>query len=292
MKSTSILASPRNRSRIGFALSLLFHALLLLFIVKHQTDPVKLAGNSLTAPLTVQLLPPSTSTTEQTASSAISVPSPQKKQSGHPKEQANKDQNVVRKKAAPAKPNNTVLARAPSTMPAPPPAAPSNAAAPTDMTEMLNAARERRRAAGVPDRNDMPSESKPAQDDNAIARANVEHSLSAQSRGDNDGGGLFQVQWSGVRTAEVIFHGWNANRRNVTRQFFIVDAGLNGDIDTAVIRKMIEIIRQEKSGDFDWESRRLGRVVVLSARPQDDAELMSFLKEDFLAYARRNRPGG
>jgi hypothetical protein len=66
---------------------------------------------------------------------------------------------------------------------------------------------------------------------------------------------------------------------------------LNGDIDTAVIRKMIEIIRQEKSGDFDWESRRLGRVVVLSARPRDDAELMSFLKEDFLAYARR-RPGG
>jgi hypothetical protein len=295
MKSNDILANPRNRKAIGFILSVLFHVLLVLFIVKHPAEkPKKEMGTSRTAPLTVTLLPPSTDA-QQAASSAITVPRPPKptpKQAGHPKETARKDENVARRKPTPVRKPSTAIARAPSNAPAPPPAQPAtnSADAPTDMMSMLNAARERRRAAGVPDRNDAPSEAKPAQDDNAIARANVEHSLrSPETRGDNDAGGLFQVNWSGVRTAEVIFFGWNENRRRTARQFFEIDAGLNGDIDTAIVRKMIEVIRQEKSGDFEWESRRLGRVVMLSARPKDDAELMAFLKQDFIQYARARR---
>lgn len=297
MKSQPILANPRARSTIGFILSVLFHVLLLLFIVMHPAEqPHKDMGTSRTSPLTVTLLPPSVDAPAQVASSAIKVPRPQNKpqpkQSGHPRETARKDENVARRKTAPVPKPSTAIARAPSPAPAPPPAQPvaNSADTPTDMMSMLNAARERRRAAGIPDRNDAPSESTPPQDDNAIARANVEHSLrSPATRGDNDDGGLFHVTWSGVRTAEVIFYGWNENRRRTSRQFFEIDAGLNGDIDTAIVRKMIEVIRQEKSGDFEWDSRRLGRVVVLSARPQDDAELMSFLKKDFIEYARTRR---
>ena len=49
--------------------------------------------------------------------------------------------------------------------------------------------------------------------------------------------------------------------------------------------KMIELIRKEKTGDFDWDSHRLQRVVKMSARPQDEAELTAFLyKEMFPGY--------
>ena len=44
---------------------------------------------------------------------------------------------------------------------------------------------------------------------------------------------------------------------------------------------MIELIRTHYPGDFSWESRRLGRVVTLSARPQDSQELEAFLKKEF-----------
>jgi hypothetical protein len=289
MKSQPILANPRARSTIGFIMSVLFHALLLLFVLEHQTEPVKEAGTSPNA-LTVNLLPPSTTaqqTESTTASSAITLQSPKPKKSGNPKETANRNQNVASKKA-PARPSHPLVTRAPSPVPAPAPSPPSKAV-PGDMMDMLNAARERRRAAGIPDRNDSTTDQPPAQDENAIARANVEHSLQAQSRGNNDGGGLFEVTSKGVRTAEMIFHGWNVNRRKYTRQFVEIDAGLNGDIDRAIVRKMIEIIRQEKSGDFEWDSSRLNRVVTLSARPQDDAELERFLLQDFFNDEERSR---
>src|SRR5690606_34526292 len=148
-----------------------------------------------------------------------------------------------------------------------------------DISDMLAAARERRRAAGIADPND--SDSRQPQDDSAIARANVQQMLQMQSHGQQESGGVFQITYKGVRTAEFIFRGWNVRRRTDTRQLIQVDAGLNGDVDTAIVRRMIELIRQTERGDFHWESRRLGRVVVLSARPQDSAELEDFLKKEF-----------
>jgi hypothetical protein len=44
---------------------------------------------------------------------------------------------------------------------------------------------------------------------------------------------------------------------------------------------MIELIRGHYNGDFRWESHHLGRVVVLSARPQDQAGLEEFLVREF-----------
>jgi hypothetical protein len=56
-------------------------------------------------------------------------------------------------------------------------------------------------------------------------------------------------------------------------------------VETAVVKKMIELIRREKTGDFEWDSHRLGRVVTMSARVQDTAQLQAFLfKEMFPEY--------
>ncbi|RBA24746.1 hypothetical protein [Herminiimonas fonticola] len=276
MKSNSILANARNRSTIGFALSLLFHIAILLFALEHRSTPPQELGTSMTAPLSIRLLPPSDSSSKSPPSPSITVTPQAQKMTGKPKEKARKDQDVARKKPLPVPQEKVVTVKPQQAQPE---------AAPTDMMSMLNNARERRRAAGTPDRNDRENEEQP--DDNAIARANVQHSMQhAQSRGRNDGGGVFQVTFKGVRTAEMIFRGWDERRRNDTRQLLEIDAGLNGDIDTAIVRKMIELIRQRQSGDFSWQSRRLGRVVMLSARVQDNAELEDFLKKDFFEYYR------
>jgi hypothetical protein len=239
------------------------------------------AGNTPNAPLSVHLIPPGP-TQEQTASASAARHRAQPKKNGHPRQPARKEPTVARKKTVPPKPDRLALTRP---APAPTPSTAAPAAVPADMMDMLTAARDRRRAAGLPDANDSSSQ-KHAEDDNAVARANVEFSKQAQSRGRNDGGGVFQVTFKGVRTAELIFRGWDSRRRSNTRQLLEVDAGLNGDIDTAIVRKMIELIRQYQSGDFNWESRRLGRVVVLSARPEDNAELEAFLKKDFFVAYR------
>lgn len=276
MKSNSILANARNRSTIGLALSVLFHIAILLFALEHQSTPPQEIGTSMTAPISIQLLPPSENSSKSTPSPALTVTRPMSKAAGKPKEKARKDQDVARKKPVPVPQEKLATIKPQQAQPE---------AAPTDMMSMLNNARERRRAAGTPDRNDRENEEQP--DDNAIARANVQHSMrQAQARGRNDGGGVFQVTFKGVRTAEMIFRGWDERRRDTTRQLLEIDAGLNGDIDTAIVRKMIELIRARQSGDFSWQSRRLGRVVMLSARIQDNAELEDFLKRDFFDYYR------
>jgi hypothetical protein len=64
------------------------------------------------------------------------------------------------------------------------------------------------------------------------------------------------------------------------RQRIEVRRGSNPDIRIAIVRRMIEIIRENVSGDFMWESHRLGRNVQMSARPGDNAQLEAFILHD------------
>lgn len=253
---------------IGFGLSLLLHGLLLLFFIEHIPAPVENLGNDANAPLSITLLPPSD--VNQRAQKAVQPPAikqekPQKKS--------------IPKKTRPAQPKLALQPKAKNPTPVP------QASAPTSMMDMLQAARDRRRAEGVPDANDNPAQNKPPDDPDAVARANIEFSTQ-HARGNNQGGGLFDLRFKGVRTAELVFYGWDQRRRHEHSQLIEIDAGLNGDIDSAIIRKVIEVIREKKSGDFTWHSSRLGRVVTLSARPEDTAELADFLKKDFFRYDR------
>ncbi len=94
-------------------------------------------------------------------------------------------------------------------------------------------------------------------------------------------GGVFQILHKGHRAAQFAFNGWKSVGDNKWRQVIEVDAGQGGDVETAIVKKMIELIRTHYQGEFSWESHRLRRVVPLSAAPQDNAALEAFLLREF-----------
>lgn len=93
--------------------------------------------------------------------------------------------------------------------------------------------------------------------------------------------GIFRIIRMNEDEAEISFLGWHSEFSNAHRQVFEVEAGPDGSIRLAIVRKMISIIRQYYQGDFNWESDRLGGEVVLSARLKDNAELEAFLMKEF-----------
>ena len=99
-------------------------------------------------------------------------------------------------------------------------------------------------------------------------------------------GGIFQITHLGDSDAEFSFFGWNKDIKRRAAQTIEVKKGNNPDIRIAVIRRMIAIIRQYEQEDFNWESKRLGRVIVLSARSIDTAGLEDFMMLEFFDPGR------
>ena len=64
-----------------------------------------------------------------------------------------------------------------------------------------------------------------------------------------------------------------------------MDAGPQGDVELAVVRRMIELIRSHFVGDFNWESQRLHRGIVMSARLEDNAGLEDLMMREFFGVA-------
>lgn len=100
------------------------------------------------------------------------------------------------------------------------------------------------------------------------------------------GGGIFQIERMGYDSAEFQFFGWNSAIQRESRQVIEVRRGTNPSMELAVVRRMIAVIREQADGDFLWESNRLGRDVVLSARPADNAGLEDFLLREFFPEYR------
>jgi hypothetical protein len=98
-----------------------------------------------------------------------------------------------------------------------------------------------------------------------------------------NGGGLFEVTQVGYDYGEFKFYGWNPDVKRRAAQVIEVRKGTNADMNIAMVRKMIEIIRQNTSGDFTWRSDRVGHDVTLSARPEDTAGLEAFLLNDMFS---------
>ena len=113
------------------------------------------------------------------------------------------------------------------------------------------------------------------------------HSLS----NDDGTGGVFQILRIGARTGEFAFNGWKSETGRKWREVIEVDAGTGGDIERAIVRRMIVLIREHYSGDFRWESRKQGKVVILSAAPQYNAELEDYMYREFFGtpVVRRGR---
>lgn len=93
--------------------------------------------------------------------------------------------------------------------------------------------------------------------------------------------GIFEITSLGQRNATFSFRGWTNDYSTSNRQFFEVEATGGQDVRLVMIRRMIELIREHYQGNFNWESRRLGRSVVQSARPEDSAGLEDFLMMEF-----------
>ncbi len=204
-----------------------------------------------------------------------------------PQEQAPK-KTVSKQKAAPER---VQVQRLPNTITLPnekpvevqkPQAKPELPPEATDMASLVEA---RRRQRGAQTPVDAPAE----ESENAKAMRNAMNnvaSINGRSRDDkNETGGVFSVSNKSFSSADLKFRGWNPNFKRRWLTQVTVELGSEPDIETAIVKKMIELIRKEKTGDFEWDSHRLGRVIRMSARPKDTEELTAFLfKEMFPEY--------
>jgi len=158
------------------------------------------------------------------------------------------------------------------------------AAAPVvDTMSQVAAAREKRRALeeqAARENSEAQTASRgPSENDLALAR--IKANIQAANYNRQGTNGIFQVLDIGVQTGRFSFRGWTNDPKESTRRTYEVDAGVGGDVKLALIRRMIQLIREHYTGDFNWDSQRLDRVVVLSARPQDTAILESFMMQEF-----------
>ena len=142
----------------------------------------------------------------------------------------------------------------------------------------------RRKQRGARTDSDAPQESDEARGmRNALANVAA---ANGRSRDDsNESGGVFSITNKTFHSADVKFRGWNPSFKRRWLTQVTVEIGNAPDIETAIVMKMIELIRKEKTGDFEWDSHRLNRVVTMSARPEDTEQLKAFLfKEMFEDY--------
>lgn len=162
----------------------------------------------------------------------------------------------------------------------------SDMAPPADMMSYVEAAKARRQAAEMfavrMNAEAAARERGPSSD--GIRMANIMRNL--QPQGTN---GVFQIVGMGVRTGKFSFRGWTKDASDSRRELIEVDAGPNGDVERAIVRGMIELIRKYYKGDFNWESQRLDRVIVLSARVEDNEGLEDFLIREFFATGAGSR---
>jgi hypothetical protein len=156
-----------------------------------------------------------------------------------------------------------------------------------DFTEVLAARQQARRNAngGAPDEV-VESDNERA---NRIAKANVlaQQRSSSPGQDPDQSGGIFDMKHTGITDAEFVFNGWNRDFRRKLGQTIEVRVPPGGDIRLAVVRRMIDIIRSQKPGDFEWYNYRTGKSTVMSARPKDQPELELFLIKEFYAEDQR-----
>ena len=248
---------------ICVALSLLLHLALLLIPMAKQ-KPAAAASSQVAGPLTVHL------------TRAASHP---------PKEQPTPPPPAPRKQRLIAVPRSASTASTfvvPAEPKATPPEPEPQAVLPEDdMMARLNARRAQREAA----------EHEAALENAAAAAAgggpsvnqrimdNINRAKNGAVRGEGTGG-VFEVTSIGVREGSFRFNGWHPESGDNWRESYTVDAGEGGNVQMAIVRKVIDVIRKYKKGDFDFESRRLGRTVTMSARASDTGALETFLMNE------------
>jgi len=282
----------RNIS-IAVIFSLLVHLLLLLTLAPKLFS----TGEPHTEEqqtMIVSLAPPSSKSASAepapSVSEAMPEPQPMARPAAKPVKPLVKPKAQPRAKPQPDSSTNKIVALerpAPNSISEPinpripAPAAPEPAA-PTDMMSYVNAARARREAAqGLTARDSMEIAAR----DNPLSEDDKRSAIIKRNLQDVGTNGIFQIRELRSNTAQFSFKGWKHEYSNARQELVDVEVGSDGDIDRAIVRKMIAIIRRDYSGDFNWESIRLGRTVILSARQEDNAGLEDFLITEFFGSA-------
>lgn len=280
---------------ISFAVifSLLVHLLVLLTFAPKLLSTGEPQPSEEQQPMTVSLGPPSSSKSASAelapiVPEAISEPQPM----ARPAVKAVKPRIQPQAKPQPDSSTNKIIALerpAPNSIelplnpriPAPVPAPPEREA-PTDMLAYVNAARARRQAEqGYTARDSMEIAAR----DNPLSEDDKRSAIIKRNLEEVGTNGIFQIRELRSNTAQFSFLGWKHEYSNARQELVDVEVGPDGDINRAIAKKMITIIRRDYSGDFNWESRRLGRTIIMSARPEDNAGLEDFLISEFFGVA-------
>lgn len=260
----------RGASRTGLAVTVVLHLLLLAGFLLHKTIEKHAA-------------PPAGATMVYISPLPMGKPKPKRQQQQAPKKAPKTPPVVQQIKRLPntitlpnEKPVEVVEAEPKKVTPPPE----------VDMQAYIDA---RRKARGAKDPSDQKS-TEESEDARAtrVAMANIA-AANGRTHGDdkNETGGVFSLSNKTFHSADLKFRGWNPNFKRRWLQQVTVEQGAEVDVETAIIKKMVELIRKEKTGDFEWDSHRLQRVVTMSARPADTAALEAFLfKEMFPEYKR------
>jgi hypothetical protein len=265
---------------IAIVLSLFVHVVILVSplmdtVTQEQKPPADEIG-----PLTVSIAtpPPPPSPTPLPQKPTVEEPTP----TPTPKPQA-----VKPKPIAPRPPSQIAINRGntppfvvppPTTAQPPTPQQTPTPPVASSFEEELAIRQRARRAqnGGAPD-DVVESESERA---NRIAKANIMAQQRAANPGQdpNQSGGMFDHLRTGVNEAEFVFNGWNRDFQRGMGKTYEVHSK-DGDIQMAVVRQMIEIIREREPGDFTWYGSA-HKEVVMSARPKDQKELELFLLKE------------
>lgn len=299
MSYSLYLYSPRDdvvaipRFWVTLALSLLIHGLLLWLVVPKlpllkQGDK---SGGEAESPLSVRLVtravPPAPQPTPPAEQSREAPPARVLTQPRRIAPQPRPTPPVVA--VVPPQPVAPIIP--PPTPPAPTPPVAAPAPPPPLQGDLAAYIASRRLARGESAEGSGPTaaEREKARRD-AIVAANI-GSLRADAFGQEpkNGGGTFQIRSMAFDSAEISFYGWNRDIGRRTFQVLEVRRGDNTDINIAIVRRIIAIIRDYENADFRWDSKRLGRDLILSARPQDNAELEAFMMQEFFTASHQAR---
>jgi hypothetical protein len=271
--------------RWAFVLSLLVHALLIFGWLpsKMQKPADDAEPGGFTRSLAVRLVPPAPPPVPPPPRASM----PMLRADPVPERRPVAPRIAAAPAPAPRAPVIAVEPPATASVPTSPPVPVANPP-PEDFAALVEARRRAREASQPPS---SPTTSRPVEsgrdEHNRMVARNLGLDRPPAFGGEQQrGGGIFHLLRVGRDDADFVFYGWNRAINRQSQQTIEVRRGTNASIELAIVRRMVQIIRDHEAGDFQWESQRLGRNVTLSARAADNAGLEDFLMRDFFTGFR------
>jgi outer membrane biosynthesis protein TonB len=277
----------RRRVEFALVLSLLLHGVAMWAWLPH-TPQIK-PGDMTTRedqPLSLRLVPSPRATPEPPPAVMREAPPKQAMRPTPPRRAAPPPPATPPVIAVPAPAPAPPVAVTP---PSPPVAAPPVPAPPAMAGDLASYIAERRRARGEIGEAPATVDSETQRRERAIASNLASLQTSTFGNAPQNGGGTFQIRRLDFDEAQFTFYGWNRDINRRTFQVIDVRRGAEATINVAIVRRIIAIIREHETADFRWDSKRLGRDLMLSARLSDNAELEAFLMQEFFIESGRPR---